>query len=103
MSISVSEESCPLRRAQSNAHTNSNSSCGGPRAIQISIGGNLDKTNLNLKQFLKINLLQKYFIWLTLFSRAIHGGAAVKRATPLSVARLGEPRRNRLPGGARVA
>jgi hypothetical protein len=53
--------------------------------------------------FLKINLLQKYFIWLTLFSRAIHGGAAVKCATPLSVAWLGEPCWNRLSGGARVA
>jgi hypothetical protein len=61
-------------------------------------GGDLDRNNPNLKQMLKINLWQKNFTRLTLFCRAIHGGAANEGAAPLPVARHWLPRRH---GGPR--
>jgi hypothetical protein len=49
--------------------------------------GDLNKINPNLKRFQIINYLRKYFIGITLFCRAVRGGAADEFATPPSVAR----------------
>jgi hypothetical protein len=40
------------------------------------LSGALDKNNPNLKQSHKINHRQKNFTRITLFCRAVHGGAA---------------------------
>jgi hypothetical protein len=54
--------------------------------IGVSSWGDLDKNNLNLKQFQIINHRRKYFTRITLFGGAIHGGVAEGGAAPLSVA-----------------
>jgi hypothetical protein len=55
--------------------------------------GDLDKINLNSKRFQIINHRRNYFIGITLFGRAIHGGMAEGGATPLPVARQWLPRK----------